>query len=492
MSYRGFRFGGTGAVAARPSDKDPVDEERTWARDRSGSVPGTDVDATWFNRLRANLENLIVRLTGSIAEDGDYQLANALGNALDDKAPAVHDHDDRYYTEAEVNGLFATLAAIGAANGIAPLDGDGKLPLGNLPAIAITDTFEVASQAAMLALTAERGDIAIRTDLSKCFALAADDPTTLANWKELKTPTDTVLAVAGLTGAISASSLKTALAIAVADITDASANGRSLISAANYAAMKALLAVAVADITDASANGRSLISAANYAAMRALLGLGSAAVLNAGTSANNLVQLDGSAKLPAIDGSQLTNLPALSLASQGEAEAAADNTKVMTPLRAKQAIAAWGHAPDCIFEDQKASGTDGGTATSGSRFTRTLNTTVRNVGSLGSLSSNQVTLPAGTYYIEWGCFGYRAGLHKSWLRNVTDGADVGVGSNGTGSATYFGGSMSSGAAVVTIAGSKAFSIEQRVTASESSDGCGVSTGFGTEVYAYMRVWKVAA
>lgn len=37
--------------------------------------------------------------------------------------------------------------------------------------------------------------------------------------------------------------------------------------------------------------------------------LGSAAYLTAGTSANNLVQLDGTAKLPAVDGSQLTNLP---------------------------------------------------------------------------------------------------------------------------------------------------------------------------------------
>ena len=37
--------------------------------------------------------------------------------------------------------------------------------------------------------------------------------------------------------------------------------------------------------------------------------LGTAAVLNAGTGANNIVQLDSSAKLPAVDGSQLTNLP---------------------------------------------------------------------------------------------------------------------------------------------------------------------------------------
>jgi hypothetical protein len=37
--------------------------------------------------------------------------------------------------------------------------------------------------------------------------------------------------------------------------------------------------------------------------------LGTAAALDVGTSANNVVQLDGSARLPAVDGSQLTNLP---------------------------------------------------------------------------------------------------------------------------------------------------------------------------------------
>ena len=46
------------------------------------------------------------------------------------------------------------------------------------------------------------------------------------------------------------------------------------------------------------------------ATARTSLGLGSAAVLTAGTSASNAVQLDGSARLPAVDGSQLTNLPA--------------------------------------------------------------------------------------------------------------------------------------------------------------------------------------
>lgn len=44
-------------------------------------------------------------------------------------------------------------------------------------------------------------------------------------------------------------------------------------------------------------------------AARTALGLGTAAVTNTGVSAGNTVVLDGSAKLPAVDGSQLTNLP---------------------------------------------------------------------------------------------------------------------------------------------------------------------------------------
>ena len=43
---------------------------------------------------------------------------------------------------------------------------------------------------------------------------------------------------------------------------------------------------------------------------RTSLGLGTAAVVDTGTSAGNAVILDGSSRLPAVDGSQLTNLPA--------------------------------------------------------------------------------------------------------------------------------------------------------------------------------------
>lgn len=87
------------------------------------------------------------------------------------------------------------------------------IPTSKLPSLAITDTFEVATQSAMTNLTAQKGDIAIRTDLNKTFVLAAEPASTLGNWKELRTPTDAVLSVAGLTGAITSSSLKTSLSL---------------------------------------------------------------------------------------------------------------------------------------------------------------------------------------------------------------------------------------------------------------------------------------
>jgi hypothetical protein len=64
-------------------------------------------------------------------------------------------------------------------------------------------------------------------------------------------------------------------------------------------------------IVGAAQKASNLSDLASASSARSNLGLGTAATLNVGTSANNIVQLDGSAKLPAVDGSALTNVTAV-------------------------------------------------------------------------------------------------------------------------------------------------------------------------------------
>jgi hypothetical protein len=64
-------------------------------------------------------------------------------------------------------------------------------------------------------------------------------------------------------------------------------------------------------VTNSPVTGSGTINiAVNSISNTKISGLGSAATLNVGTSANNIVQLNGSAQLPAVDGSNLTSLSA--------------------------------------------------------------------------------------------------------------------------------------------------------------------------------------
>lgn len=92
---------------------------------------------------------------------------------------------------------------VGTAAGNVPvLDANGKLVESIIPAVAITETYVVDSQSAMLALSAQVGDVAIRTDVSKSFILQSLPATTDANWKELLTPDCKVISVNGKQGAV--------------------------------------------------------------------------------------------------------------------------------------------------------------------------------------------------------------------------------------------------------------------------------------------------
>lgn len=105
----------------------------------------------------------------------------------------------------EVVNSLGTAASkdVGTAAGNVPvLDSNGKLVETVIPAVAITETYVVDSQAAMLALNAQVGDVAIRTDVSKSFILQSLPASTATNWKELLTPDCKVISVNGKQGAV--------------------------------------------------------------------------------------------------------------------------------------------------------------------------------------------------------------------------------------------------------------------------------------------------
>lgn len=124
------------------------------------------------------------------------------------KIPSTSKVDTQIDTKITALGLgTAATKNTGTSNGNVPiLDANGKLADSVVPKIAMTNTFVVASQTAMLALsTAQEGDVAVRTDLNKSFILKASPYSTLANWQELLSPTDAVTSVNGSTGAVTIS-----------------------------------------------------------------------------------------------------------------------------------------------------------------------------------------------------------------------------------------------------------------------------------------------
>lgn len=95
--------------------------------------------------------------------------------------------------------LLATL--LGQASGVAPLDPSGLIPSSHIPPLALVQPHVVASQAAMLGLAAQPGDVAIRSDLGKTYILQSSPASELANWLEILA-LPAVSSVFGRTGAV--------------------------------------------------------------------------------------------------------------------------------------------------------------------------------------------------------------------------------------------------------------------------------------------------
>jgi hypothetical protein len=143
-----------------------------------------------------------------------------------------------------------------------------------------------------------------------------------------------------------------------------------------------------------------------------------------------------------------------------------------------------------LFQHTTASGVSGGTATSGSWQTRTLNT--QRFDTIGlTLSSNQVSLVAGTYFCHYtGIFfsGVAEGEHR--LYNSTDSTVI-----SKAQMVYNTGNVSIpniGWALFTIAGTKNIRLEYRVQNTVNSNGLGQQNPWSEEnIFAQLLIFKVS-
>lgn len=138
--------------------------------------------------------------------------------------------------------------------------------------------------------------------------------------------------------------------------------------------------------------------------------------------------------------------------------------------------------------DEKSSGTGGGAFTSGSYVTRALNTVVTNTITGASLSSDQFTLPAGTYNLRAKAPAFRVDNTKAKLRNITDSTDDIIGAPTFSTSDTGSGVNSWVIGQVAITAPKAFEIQHRCTTTQAgTGGRGQPTTYG-DIEVYTEVW----
>lgn len=116
-------------------------------------------------------------------------------------------------------------------------------------------------------------------------------------------PADATFVTVNAEGDLSAETVLSSLALLKAN---------NLSDVANAATARSNIGAGTGNGDLLAANNLSDVTAATA---RGNLELGTAATLDVGAGASNVVQLDGTAKLPAVDGSQLTNLPGAGIAN---------------------------------------------------------------------------------------------------------------------------------------------------------------------------------
>ncbi|MCJ8345344.1 hypothetical protein MJH12_07380, partial [bacterium] len=142
-----------------------------------------------------------------------------------------------------------------------------------------------------------------------------------------------------------------------------------------------------------------------------------------------------------------------------------------------------------LIIDQKVSGSNAGSALATTWNTRELQTIVSDSANLVQVTSNQFTLPAGTYRINARAPAYKVNNHKLQLYNVTDAQVEEMGSNAFTASGDTVVSISFLSARVTLALSTTFELRHYTSALKANNGLGVAVSNGVEIYTSLEIIK---
>jgi len=155
-------------------------------------------------------------------------------------------------------------------------------------------------------------------------------------------------------------------------------------------------------------------------------------------------------------------------------------------------LVAGGVFPTLHVRDEKTATTSGGASSAATDNVRTLNTVVTNEITGASLSSNQITLPVGTYFIQATAPAFLTNRHRIFLYNTSDSAVELLGRNVYSDSTDSGFNTSDMTGRFTIASSKVFELRHYTESARASNGLGVDANDSrTSIFADVIITKVA-
>ena len=204
-------------------------EIRTAVEAATNSNVFTDADHTKLNAIEAS----------ATADQTDAEIRTAVEAASDSNVFTDADHSKLNAVEAsaDVTDTANVVAALTAGTGIT-LASNGTIAASPL---ALTTVQVANGESAQLALTAQEGDVVVRSDENKSYMHNGGTAGTMDDYTLLATPTDAVLSVNGVTGAVTAAHIATAVE---------AASGSNTFTDADHSKLNAI--EASADVTDAT------------------------------------------------------------------------------------------------------------------------------------------------------------------------------------------------------------------------------------------------